>query len=76
MRRESEYELSIGDGSVVLRRRGGRSFTTARILGQATDAEGVDRIWLDRMIAPYGTSTVDGWMIRGAVSSVLERRSA
>lgn len=73
MRRESEYRLSIGDGTVVLRRTGGRSFTTARILGRASDVDGVDRIWLDRVIAPYGTSTVEGWKIRGAVSSVLER---
>ena len=73
MRRESEFLLSIGDGQVVLRRKGGRAYTAARILGREVDADGVERVWLDRVIAPYGTATVEGWSIVGAVSSVLER---
>lgn len=73
MRRESEYHLSIGEDAVALRRKGGRSFTTARILGRERDADGVERIWLDRVIAPYGTTTEEGWRVTGAISSVLVR---
>jgi hypothetical protein len=73
MRRDSVYHLSIGTDAVALRRQGSRHYATARILGRETSEAGGETIWLDRVIAPHGTTTADGWRIDGAVSSVLQR---
>lgn len=72
MRREQEYELSIGDDMATARRMGSRAFTTARVLGRGTDGD-VETVWLDRVIAPHGVTTAEGWRVGGAVSSVLTR---
>lgn len=73
MRRESKYELAIGESVVVLRRVGARSYTTGRILGRERGPAGDERIWVDRVLAPHGTATIDGWVLGGAVSTVLSR---
>lgn len=71
MRREEVYEVSFGDEAAVVRRQGGRGFTTARILGRERDADGVERVWLDRIAMPHGVTTPDGWTSTGAISTVL-----
>lgn len=75
MRRDHEYVLSIGDGVATMRRKGSRAYTTARILGREMSESGYETIWLDRLIAPHGIATVEGWKVGGAVSSVLTRRA-
>lgn len=75
MRRDEVYEVSLGDAAAVVRRQGGRGFTTARILGRERDADGVERIWLDRIALPHGITSIEGWTADGAVSTVLFRQA-
>ena len=74
-RPNSQLDISIGEHDVVVRTRGRHSYETARILGREHDqATGVERIWLDRVVAPYGADLNDGWSVEGAVSSILVRQ--
>ncbi|OGU23762.1 MAG: hypothetical protein A2580_17925 [Hydrogenophilales bacterium RIFOXYD1_FULL_62_11] len=72
---KNDLHLSVGDQAVAVRPHGSRFVRTAAILGRETSPEGVERIWLDRIIAaPFETLIhPDGWEASGAVSTVLER---
>jgi len=72
MRREPEYELSIGDGVATIRRRGSRAFTTARVLGRE-EVDGIERVWLDRRVVRNGAVFSKGWRAEGAVSTIMVR---
>lgn len=73
-----DFEINIGDQAVALRKRGSRHLRTANILGREVDAEGVERIWLDRIVlAPFESIEASaGWSATGAVSTVLYRTTA
>jgi hypothetical protein len=59
--------VAIGEGLLVLRRRG-RPAATAKILGSEAGADGVTRtIWLDRMLHEPGEETLGGHAVCGAV---------
>ncbi|MGH8465673.1 MAG: hypothetical protein ACRER5_16140 [Pseudomonas sp.] len=72
---KNAFDINIGDQAVALRKRGSRHLRTANILGREVDAEGVERIWLDRIVlAPYESiDEAAGWGFTGAVSTVLYR---
>lgn len=67
-------ELQIGNEDVAYRFGRSRQFRVARILGTEQDVRiGVERVYLDRMIADPERVEVPGWRLCGAVSSILER---
>lgn len=64
-----EYEVEFeGDTAVLLR--GRRRKRTARVLGRECGSDGIERVWLDRLVIGPGES-INGWSHSGAVSSVL-----
>lgn len=73
MRHESKLTVAIGTDAVVVRTHGRLGYRTARILGRERGEDGSERIWLDRVVAPYGSELGDGWHAQGAVSTILVR---
>lgn len=67
--------VSLGDEQVTLHIRGSRHVRTARILGREVDPQGVERVWLDRVVLARHEfdQLKDGWSGTGAISTVLER---
>lgn len=59
--------VALGEGILVLRRRG-RPASTAAILGTQDAADGLTQtIWLDRMLHEPGEDTLGGHPVSGAV---------
>lgn len=69
---------SLGDDSIALKVDGSRHIRTARILGREVDSEGIERVWLDRVLLDRSEfdSISDGWKGTGAISTVLYRTAA
>lgn len=65
--------VTIGEHDVAVHTDGRLAYTTGRILGREISPQGVEQIWVDRLIAPYGTELGDGWTAYGAVSTILTR---
>lgn len=69
-----EADVKIGDGVVSIHRRGVSQVTTAKLLGVEHDAAGQPvRLWLDRMIHRPKEAEIGGWVVSGAVSSILTK---
>lgn len=68
-------DVQLGENAIALGVQGSRHIRTAHVLGRETDADGVERIWLDRvLLAPHEFEALsDGWTGTGAVSTVLFR---
>lgn len=70
---ESDVSIEIGDGVVVLHRKGVSRPFVAKILGCNFDQEGNPaRLVLDRRVHETHESHLTGWTVHGAVVSVLE----
>jgi hypothetical protein len=65
--KEDTSTLSVGEGVVVLRRKG-RSAVTANILGEELDRpeKGIKTLWLDRAIHESHEATLGGHPVGGA----------
>ncbi len=64
--------VAVGEGVLVLRRRG-RSAVTAAILGEQLDGEGkMKTLWLDRLIHENHESTLGGNPVWGAVVTEIQ----
>lgn len=62
--------LQIGENSVTLRMLGTTHATVANILGRA-ERDGLEHIWLDRLIHGPSTPDPEGWIFSGAITSIL-----
>ena len=70
----SDIEVSLGDGSVTIRRSGRSAPIVAHVLGLDRSPDGeVTCIWLDRLVHRPGEAWTGDWSVRGAVSSSVER---
>jgi hypothetical protein len=66
--------ITIGEGSVAIRRANRSRPVVADILGIDRDAEGAPvRIWLDRLVHAPEEQWSGDWGVGGAVSSYLVR---
>lgn len=68
-------EVSLGDGVAAFRRRGNSVVIVANVLGVERNARGeVTKVWLDRLVHDRGKEMFVGWVVSGAISTILERR--
>lgn len=70
--KEDTAKVAVGEGVLVLRRRG-RSAVTAAILGEQVDKEGKNKtLWLDRLIHENHEHTLGGYAVWGAVVTEIQ----
>lgn len=62
--------ITVSEATVVIRERGSTHVTVANILGRET-RDGVEHIWLDRLIHDASTADPEGWTLCGAISTVM-----
>lgn len=76
MRHNENYEVTVNEQTVVLRRQGSSIPSVANILGSEVDGEGIRTIWLDRLLHRGACVTLnDTWTASGAISTVLTARA-
>lgn len=69
-------KVTVGEGTVTLKRDGQSDLVIAAILGRKRDpAEGLETLWLDRLVHTDKEEFV-GWSATGAISTVLTGRIA
>lgn len=69
-------EVTLGEGVVVIRRKGVSAPVIANILGMDRDDAGEPaRIYLDRLVHSPAEDTLGGWSVSGAISTILEAES-
>ncbi|WP_293195991.1 hypothetical protein [Ottowia sp.] len=67
-------KVTLGDGTVTLKRDGQSDLVIATIVGRKRDAgQGIETIWLDRLVHTDKEEFV-GWSASGAISTVLQQR--
>ncbi|MCU1136817.1 MULTISPECIES: hypothetical protein [Stenotrophomonas] len=68
-------DVAMGEDSITLRVGGSKHIRTARVLGREVDGDGIERVWLDRVLLDRTEfdSLSGGWTGTGAVSTVLWR---
>ncbi len=67
-------EVTVGEGTVSLKRAGQSTVVMANILGRSIDEEsGVQKLWLDRLVHRE-TEQFFGWHVTGAISTVLQQK--
>ncbi|MGN3967266.1 hypothetical protein ACS0ZG_28105 [Burkholderia gladioli] len=72
MKAERSVSVSIGEGVVTIKRDGSSTATVAGVLGRVMK-DGAEVVCLDRLVhQPYETEFV-GWMVSGAVTTLLSR---
>lgn len=79
MRSMSKIEVSVtlGEGTVVIRRSGYSHPEIARILGVERNKNGeITTAWLDKLVHRIGESEFTGWNVSGAISTVLHRAAS
>ena len=74
LNKSSEYQIKLGEGIATFTRSLSSVATVATILGDEIDMAGVRRLWLDRLVHLEGDTATDGWVLGGAVTTVLSRR--
>jgi len=65
------YRIDFEEGLAWLVR-GGRRRRSARVLGRETSGDGIERVWLDRLVIEEHED-IEDWRHEGAVSSILTR---
>lgn len=66
----TEANVHLGDGVVVVRRKGTSSPTIANVLGAVSTETGT-LLYLDRLIHKPYESELGGYAIKGAISSIV-----
>lgn len=66
----TEANVHLGEGIVVVRRKGSSSPAVANVLGRVA-AETETLLYLDRLVHKPYESELGGYPIRGAISSIL-----
>lgn len=68
---QNEYSIEIGAECATVRRRGTTATRVGVILGQEI-GDGVELIYLDRLVLPPGDIQIDdNWSARGCISTIL-----
>ncbi|MDW3683218.1 hypothetical protein RA280_15950 [Cupriavidus sp. CV2] len=67
-----DCKVSLGDGIVTVKRKGTQRLVIANVLG-TVEADGVEVIYLDRLVHNHYENEMDGWMVAGAVTTLLSR---
>ena len=67
----SNVSVVIGDKSISITRNGNRSHTVANILAIENNKEGKKVVYLDRLVHRVGEDNFCGWIVSGAISSIL-----
>jgi hypothetical protein len=65
-----EADIHIGDGVIVVRRKGASAPAVANILGSIT-REGNVHLYLDRLVHKHFENEIGGYKVTGAISSIL-----
>lgn len=65
-----EANVHVGDGVVVVRRKGSSSPAIASILGSVPSETGT-ALYLDRLIHKPHETELGGYLVRGAISTVV-----
>lgn len=70
METTTEANVHLGDGIVVVRRKGSSSPAIANVLG-SVPVDGGTSLYLDRLIHKPYESELGGYGVKGAISSIL-----
>lgn len=70
METTTEANIHLGDGVVVVRRKGSSSPAIANVLGSVATEIGT-LLYLDRLIHKPYESELGGYAIKGAISSII-----
>lgn len=65
-----EANVHVGDGIVVVRRKGSSAPAVANILGSEV-TEGRTHLYLDRLVHKHYENELGGYAVSGAISSIL-----
>lgn len=65
--------VTLGDGLVVVRRKGVSHVTCAQVLGSELTPDGRERLYLDRLVHRPFEEHFEGWEVSGAISTILTR---
>ncbi len=68
-----EVKVSLGEHEAAFTVKGRSTTMLANILGREVTEEGVETVWLDRLVHRPEEDYNDGWCGRGALSTVLTR---
>ncbi|WP_353254706.1 hypothetical protein [Burkholderia anthina] len=72
MKAERRVTVAIGDGVVTIKRDGSSTATVAGVLGKVTKG-GAEVVCLDRLVHQPHETEFAGWMVSGAVTTLLSR---
>ncbi|MCK9988276.1 MAG: hypothetical protein AzoDbin1_04748 [Azoarcus sp.] len=72
MRIDRDAEVTLGDGVVVIRQHNSSSATVAQVLGERV-RDGIQYLYLDRLVHFGRGVGLNGWHASGAISTVLSR---
>lgn len=67
---KSTAEIAITEDRVVIRPAGSSQVIVAMILGRES-RDGVEHLWLDRLLPQQRDYALDKWDVTGAISTVL-----
>ena len=69
--KKPDVTIEIGDGVVVIRRKGVSRPTVAILLEHKNLPNGSQRLILDRVVHKPGETILDGWGVEGAFVTVM-----
>lgn len=74
MRRNTEIpaDVRIGESTATILRQGTSAASEARVLGRET-VDGVERVYLDRLVHAPWEQKLGDWGCTGAVTTILHR---
>lgn len=70
-----DAEITLGDGVVVIRQQSSSSATVAKVLGERV-RDGMQQLYLDRLVHFGRGIHLGGWHASGAISTILSRPMA
>lgn len=66
----TDADVHVGDGVVVVRRKGSSAAAIAAVLGRV-NIEGGTFLFLDRLVHKPWEGTLGGYAVKGAISSII-----
>lgn len=67
----TDAKVHVGPGVIVVRRKGSSAAAVANVLG-SVDVEGGIAHYLDRLVHKPWESNLGGYVVKGAISSIIE----
>lgn len=71
--RTLDATIALGEGLAIIRFAGSTTPLIATVLGHERDTDGVERVYLDRLVHESWHDTMGEWTLAGAVSTILSR---